>query len=69
VLAFLAQLCLKKSVWIAYTQWMWSATTETGITVKGLTAVFEAESSIFSLLNMEMLKKVRVGSAMACLAW
>lgn len=39
------------------------------MSAKGLNAVFSADTSPFSLLNMEMLKKFKMGSAMALFAW
>jgi hypothetical protein len=39
------------------------------MTVAGLNAAFGADTSVLSLLNLEMLSKMRIGSAMAAFAW
>jgi hypothetical protein len=39
------------------------------MTIKGLNAAFGVDTSVFSLLNIEMLRKLKVGSAMALFAW
>jgi hypothetical protein len=65
----LAQIALTATVWLCYTQWLWKSVREAEITVKGLNAAFGADTSVFSLLNIEMLRKFKVGSVMALLAW
>ncbi|KAF2471142.1 uncharacterized protein BDR25DRAFT_223485 [Lindgomyces ingoldianus] len=67
--AFLSQICLSTSVWISYTQWLWRTVNKTEMTVGGLNAAFGADTSVLSLLNLEMLQELRVGSAMALFAW
>jgi len=39
------------------------------MTARGLDAAFGADISIFSLLNIEMLRKFKIGSVMALFAW
>jgi hypothetical protein len=39
------------------------------MTVAGLNAAFGADTSVLSLLNLEMLRKLRIGSGMAAFAW
>lgn len=39
------------------------------MTVGGLNAAFGADTSVLSLLNLEMLRKLRIGSVMAAFAW
>lgn len=67
--AFLAQICLGASVWTAYTQWLWRTLMKKDMNFKVLNSAFGADTSVLSLLNMEMWKRLKVGSVMACLAW
>jgi hypothetical protein len=39
------------------------------MTVKGLNAAFGAKISVFSLLNIEMFRKFKIGSVMELFAW
>lgn len=39
------------------------------MTVAAWNSAFGADTSVLSLLNFEMLRKLRVGSAMAIFAW
>lgn len=39
------------------------------MTVDGLNAAFGADTSVLSLLDLEMLRKLRIGSIMAAFAW
>ncbi|KAI9766942.1 MAG: hypothetical protein M1840_006239 [Geoglossum simile] len=67
--SFLAQIALTATVWLSYTQLLWDFVGEKEVTVKGLIAAFGADTSIFSLLNIEMVRKFRIGSSMALFAW
>jgi hypothetical protein len=67
--AFLAQICLGASVWTAYTQWLWRTVKRKDMTVGAWNDAFSADTSVLSLLNLEMLRKLRLGSAMAFFAW
>lgn len=67
--AFLAQICLGASVWTVYTQWLWRTVKRKEMTIEAWNAAFSADTSILSLLNWEMLRKLRVGSALAVFAW
>ncbi|KAG9195944.1 hypothetical protein G6011_01065 [Alternaria panax] len=67
--AFIAQICLGTSVWTAYTQWLWRTLMKKDLTFKVLNSAFAAENSVLSLLNIEMWKRLKVGSIMAFLAW
>ncbi|KAF1960480.1 hypothetical protein CC80DRAFT_466327 [Byssothecium circinans] len=69
--AFLAQIFLGGSCWIAYTQWLWRTLKkdEVGLTPSALDAAFGVDLRIWSLLNLEMLQKLRIGSIMAAFAW
>ncbi|KAI9779693.1 MAG: hypothetical protein M1839_007191 [Geoglossum umbratile] len=67
--AFLSQIALTAAVWLSYTQLLWGFVGKEEVTVKGLNAAFGADTSVFSLLNFEMLQKFRIGSSMALFAW
>lgn len=67
--AFLTQICFGASVWTAYTQWLWRTVRRKDMTVDVLNAAFGADTSVLSLLNFAMLKKLRLGSLMALFAW
>ncbi|KAI9767275.1 MAG: hypothetical protein M1839_004541 [Geoglossum umbratile] len=67
--SFLAQIALTATVWLSYTQLLWGFVGKEEVTVKGLNAAFGADTSVFSLLNFEMLRKFRTGSSMALFAW
>jgi hypothetical protein len=65
----MAQITLTASVWLSYTQWLWRSLKRTEVSVGGLNAAFGADTTVLSLLNLEMLRKFKVGSAMALFAW
>jgi hypothetical protein len=67
--AFLAQICLGASVWTAYTQWVWRTLKRKEMRMATLNSAFGADTSVLSLLNFDMWKKLRVGSVMAFFAW
>lgn len=67
--AFIAQICLGASVWTAYTQWLWRTVKRKEMTMAAWNSAFSADTSILSLLNVEMLRKIRLGSVMAFFAW
>ncbi|OCK93566.1 uncharacterized protein K441DRAFT_564791 [Cenococcum geophilum 1.58] len=67
--SFLAQISLGASVWTVYTQWLWRTVRRKDITVGVFNSAFSADTSFWSLLNFEMLRKLRTGSAMALFAW
>jgi hypothetical protein len=54
---------------MAYNQWVWRSVQNTEFTVQGLDALFGADTSLTSLLNLEMLRKFKVGSVIAFFAW
>jgi hypothetical protein len=57
------------SVGFAYTQWLWRTLKTTEVSIEGLDAAFDADASIISLLNKEMLSKIKVGSILALIIW
>ncbi|KAK7192632.1 hypothetical protein PSPO01_01340 [Paraphaeosphaeria sporulosa] len=67
--SFLAQISLGAAIWASYTQWLWRTVKRKEMTVGGLNAAFGADTSVLSLLNLEMLRKLRIGSVMAAFAW
>ncbi|KAH6622199.1 hypothetical protein C7974DRAFT_377797 [Boeremia exigua] len=67
--SFLAQICLGASVWTVYTQWLWRTVKRKEMTIEAWNAAFSADTSVLSLLNWEMLCKLRVGSVLAFFAW
>jgi hypothetical protein len=67
--AFLAQICLGAGVWTAYTQWVWRTLKKKEFRMATLNAAFGVETSVLSLMNIDMWKKLRVGSVMAFFAW
>ncbi|KAF2270247.1 hypothetical protein CC78DRAFT_599658 [Lojkania enalia] len=67
--SFLAQICLGASVWTSYTQWLWRTVSKTELSVGALNAAFGADSSVLALINIELFKKLRIGSIMALFAW
>lgn len=67
--SFLAQISLGASVWTVYTQWLWRTVRRKDMTVGVFNSAFGADTSVWSLLNFEMLRKLRTGSAMALFAW
>ena len=42
---------------------------ETEVSIEGLDAAFGADASIISLLNKEILWKIKVGSTLALIIW
>jgi hypothetical protein len=67
--AFISQISFAASIWIAYTQWLWITLQGTEASLSCLNAAFSADSSVFSLMNVEMIKKFKIGSSMAALAY
>lgn len=67
--SFLAQISLGAAIWASYTRWLWRTVQRKEMTVGGLNAAFAADTSVLSLLNLEMLRKLRIGSVMAAFAW
>lgn len=39
------------------------------MSISALNAAYSADTSVLSLLNLEMLRKLRIGSALAFFAW
>ncbi|KAH0563094.1 hypothetical protein GP486_002336 [Trichoglossum hirsutum] len=66
---FSVGIALTAAVWLSYTQWLWRSVGKVEVTVNALNAAFGADTSVFSLLNIEMLRKFRIGSVMALFAW
>ncbi|KAI9647681.1 hypothetical protein NHQ30_004066 [Ciborinia camelliae] len=71
ILAFVSQVCLVSSVGFAYTQWLWKSLyhKDTKVSVQCLDAAFVADTSFLSILNREMLWKLKLGSSLAMIAW
>ncbi|TGO48091.1 hypothetical protein BOTNAR_0493g00050 [Botryotinia narcissicola] len=69
--AFVSQVCLVSSVGFAYTQWLWKSLyhKDTKVSVHCLDAAFVADTSVLSILNTEMLWKLKLGSLLAIVAW
>ncbi|KAF7913457.1 hypothetical protein BELL_0064g00280 [Botrytis elliptica] len=69
--AFVSQVCLVSSVGFAYTQWLWKSLyhKDTKVSVNCLDAAFVADTSVLSILNTEMLWKLKLGSLIAIAAW
>lgn len=69
--AFVSQVCLVSSVGFAYTQWLWKSLyhKDTKVSVNCLDAAFVADTSVLSILNTEMLWKLKLGSLLAVVAW
>lgn len=63
--AYIAQVGFVSSIAISYTQWLWKTLKTTAVAVSTLDAAFGADASLISLLNPEMLRKIRVGSFLA----
>lgn len=59
------------SVGFAYTQWLWKSLyhKDTKVSVNCLDAAFVADTSVLSILNTEMLWKLKLGSLLAIVAW
>ncbi|KAK0737326.1 hypothetical protein B0T21DRAFT_364903 [Apiosordaria backusii] len=68
-LAFLAQITLTASVWQTYHQLIWRSVKKGPIRMSTLNDIFGAETSVLSFLNLDMLKKFRLGYGMALFAW
>jgi hypothetical protein len=68
-LAFLVKSCLASAAIIAHVQWLWRTLRRKDITMGGIDAAFSVESSIWAFMNVEMISKVKVGTAMAIIAW
>jgi hypothetical protein len=64
-LAYITQASLVTSIGFAYTQWLWWTLKKTKISIAALDAAFGADSSLVSLLNVEMIRKIKVGSLIA----
>lgn len=54
---------------MCYTQWLWRTVKTEQMTVGALNAAFGADTSVLSLLNVELLQKLRIGYIMAAFAW
>lgn len=69
--AFVSQVCLVSSVGFAYTQWLWKSLyhKDTKVSVNCLDAAFVADTCVLSMLNTEMLWKLKLGSLLAMAAW
>ncbi|KAM0276031.1 hypothetical protein ACHAQH_007156 [Verticillium albo-atrum] len=68
-LAVLTQFSFVTAVWLCYTQCLWRNLQRTSMSPCALNAAFGANESILSLANMEMLRKFKLGSVLALLAW
>ncbi|KAM0326178.1 hypothetical protein ACHAQA_006775 [Verticillium albo-atrum] len=68
-LAVLTQFSFVTTVWFCYTQCLWRNLQRTSVSPQALNAAFSANESILSLRNTEMLRKFKLGSALALLAW
>jgi hypothetical protein len=71
-LAFLTQISLGYSCWIAFRQWLWRALRLDGfegIVLDALDAAFSLESSLFSLAKIEIARKMRIAYIVAVIAW
>lgn len=53
------------SIGFAYTQWLWWTLKRTKISVSALDAAFGADTSLLALFNLEMLRKIKIGSLLA----
>jgi hypothetical protein len=69
IFAFLAHISLATSVGFAYTQVLWKALKSKEFSIGGIDAVFDARNNILSLVNREMLWKMKVGWLLALIAW
>ncbi|MCJ1469699.1 hypothetical protein MMC07_008335 [Pseudocyphellaria aurata] len=69
VFAFLVKSCLAASAGIACVQWMWKTLRRSYITIEGIDAAFSAPENLLSLLNWEMLSKIRIGTFLALVIW
>lgn len=69
--ALVVKITLTSAVWFAYTQRLWRRIkqTTTGISLSGLDAAFSAETTMMSLLNLELILKMPGGALLALLAW
>lgn len=65
----MTQIFLVASVGVAYTQWLWKTLIATDISVECLDSAFDADTSIVSLLNKELIQKIKVGSFLALICW
>jgi hypothetical protein len=71
-LAFLTQISLGYSCWIAYRQWVWRALKFDrfeGIILDALDAAFALPSSLLSLSNLEIARKLPIAYVIAVIAW
>ncbi|MCJ1464533.1 hypothetical protein MMC07_003146 [Pseudocyphellaria aurata] len=69
VFSFLVKSCLAASAGIACVQWMWKTLRRSYITIEGIDAAFSAQENLLSLLNWEMLSKMRIGTFIALMTW
>jgi hypothetical protein len=67
--AFLSQIALSASVWQTYTQWIWRSVKKNAMRMATLNDIFGADTSVLSFLNYDMIKKFKVGYAIAFFAW
>ncbi|RNJ53060.1 hypothetical protein D7B24_002402 [Verticillium nonalfalfae] len=68
-LAVLTQFSFVTAVWLCYTQCLWRNLQRKPMSPRALNAAFGANESILSLANTEMLRRFKLGSALALLAW
>jgi hypothetical protein len=62
-------LCLKTSVGIAYTQYLWKTLTSTSLRPQTIDDAFELSANVFAFLNWELAKRLRIASLAALLIW
>lgn len=65
----MTQIFLVASVGVAYTQWLWKTLIATDISVECLDSAFDADTAIVSLLNRELVQKIKVGAFLALICW
>jgi len=65
----LAKTCFTAATSFAYKEHIWTTMNRKPMTIAALDAEFSAISDIFSFLNLEYLKRVKIGSTLALITW
>jgi hypothetical protein len=64
----MVKLSLRFAVWLSYTQWLWKTLKGTSISIAGLDAALGVVNSMFAL-NLDMMRTLKLGVALALIAW
>jgi hypothetical protein len=77
IFALAVKLFQRSAVWIAYTQFLWKTLkgtpnrtpNGTPISISGLDAALSVQNSLSALVNVEMIRILKLGAVLALIAW